>query len=499
MKAHIARNQNAGIPLALGWNLSAADRGILEGMAPAFGMKLLLVSPADAGRTVAQLLGEVEVKTTRTLVLEPGAYPPALVLANFKDKDVDTLLDLMKQAQVNIPLKAVVTPTSKSWVFGDLLAHRLYRRKGDRQSMMTKRIFSALLAAALSLSLLAGCGSPSGSTASSAADGPQRYSTVFYDVFDTVTQVIAYCDSEEEFTAQMDALHADLVEYNQLYDIYNDYDGVTNIKTINDHAGIAPVTVDDKILGMLELAQTMYDTTGGKLNIALGSVLNIWHNYREAALADDNDSNNQLPTQEELDAAAQHCDIANLIIDEDAKTVYLADPAMSLDVGSVGKGYAVEQAAQAAEARGLTSALISVGGNLRAIGTKPDGSQWVGGVENPWNSSEVYTNGSSTVAAVKMSDLSLVTSGDYQRYYVVDGVRYHHLIDPATLWPAAYFDGVSVLAPDSGVADCLTTGLFCLPLEEGKQLVESLDGVEALWCTTDGEVVTSSGWSEHTN
>ncbi len=123
MKAHIARNQNAGIPLALGWNLSAADRGILEGMAPAFGMKLLLVSPADAGRTVAQLLGEVEVKTTRTLVLEPGAYPPALVLANFKDKDVDTLLDLMKQAQVNIHLKAVVTPTSKSWVFGDLLAH----------------------------------------------------------------------------------------------------------------------------------------------------------------------------------------------------------------------------------------------------------------------------------------------------------------------------------------------------------------------------------------
>ena len=97
MKAHIARNQNAGVPLALGWNLSAGDRGKLDGMAPAFGMK--------------------------ALVLEPGAYPPALVLANFKDKDVDTLLDLMKQAQVNIPLKAVVTPANRSWVFGDLLAH----------------------------------------------------------------------------------------------------------------------------------------------------------------------------------------------------------------------------------------------------------------------------------------------------------------------------------------------------------------------------------------
>ena len=365
--------------------------------------------------------------------------------------------------------------------------------------MMTKRIFSALLAAALSLSLLAGCGSTSGSTASSAADGPQRYSTVFYDVFDTVTQVIAYCDSEEEFTAQMDALHADLVEYNQLYDIYNDYDGVTNIKTINDNAGTAPVTVDDKILGMLELAQTMYDTTSGKLNIALGSVLNIWHNYREAALADDNDSNNQLPTQEELDAAAQHCDIANLIIDEDAKTVYLADPAMSLDVGSVGKGYAVEMVCQAAQARGLTSALVSVGGNLRAIGTKPDGSQWTGGVENPWNASEVYTNTNSIFGSpINMSDLALVTSGDYQRYFVVDGKRYHHLIDPDTLWPAAYFNSVTVLCPDSGMADCLTTGLFCMPLEEGQKLVESLDGVEAMWCTPDQQAVASSGWESHT-
>lgn len=106
MKAHIARNQNAGVPLALGWNLSAGDRGKLDGMAPAFGMKVLPVSPADAGKTVAQLLGEVETRSARTLVLEPGAYPSALVLANFKDKDVDTLLDLMKQAQVNIPLKA---------------------------------------------------------------------------------------------------------------------------------------------------------------------------------------------------------------------------------------------------------------------------------------------------------------------------------------------------------------------------------------------------------
>ena len=161
------------------------------------------------------------------------------------------------------------------------------------------------------------------------------------------------------------------------------------------------------------------------------------------------------------------------------------------------RGYAVEMVAQAAEARGLKSALISVGGNLRAIGTKPDGSQWSGGVENPWNASDVYTASSSYVSGVNMSDMALVTSGNYQRYYVVDGVRYHHLIDPDTLWPARYFDSVSVLSPDSGAADCLTTGLFCMSLEDGQKLIESLDGVEALWCTPDGEVIQSSGWADH--
>ena len=96
---------------------------LLIGRFQIFSIYVLVVSPADVGRTVAQLLGEVETKTARTLVLEPGAYPPALVLANFKDKDVDTLLDLMKQAKVNIPLKAMVTKNNKNWVFGDLLAH----------------------------------------------------------------------------------------------------------------------------------------------------------------------------------------------------------------------------------------------------------------------------------------------------------------------------------------------------------------------------------------
>ena len=119
MKAHIARNQNAGVPMVLGWALAPGDRGILDGMADAFGMKVRLVSPEEAGQTVAQLLA------ARTLRLEPGAYPPAVVLANFRPRDAATLLDLLDNAKTQIPLRAVVTPANRQWVFGDLLAQLL--------------------------------------------------------------------------------------------------------------------------------------------------------------------------------------------------------------------------------------------------------------------------------------------------------------------------------------------------------------------------------------
>ena len=145
----------------------------------------------------------------------------------------------------------------------------------------------------------------------------------------------------------------------------------------------------------------------------------------------------------------------------------------------------------------MVSLSLSVGGNLRSVGSKPRGEAWETGVVSPWSDALLYDSGSSLIAVVESNDLAVVTSGDYQRFYTVDGVRYHHIIDPATLWPADYFTAVTIVCPDSGLADCLSTGVFCMPLEEGLALVESLEGVEALWCTKDGEVVTSSGFGSY--
>ncbi len=124
MKARIAKNQNAGIPTILGWNLSGGARGIIAGMAPAFGLKLEMVAPTDAGKTVAQLLGEAQ-GGGKALQLEYSAYPPTILIANMKDRDIDTFLDLLKTSEAQIPVKAVATPTNRGWVFADLLAHLL--------------------------------------------------------------------------------------------------------------------------------------------------------------------------------------------------------------------------------------------------------------------------------------------------------------------------------------------------------------------------------------
>ena len=141
--------------------------------------------------------------------------------------------------------------------------------------------------------------------------------------------------------------------------------------------------------------------------------------------------------------------------------------------------------------KGAACGYINLGGNVLCLGAKPDGSSYNIGIQRPFDEE------GAAMLAVSVTDQTVVSSGVYERYFEVDGKRYHHIIDPDTLWPAAYYNGVTVLCPDSGMADCLTTALFCMPLEEGQKLVESLDGVEAMWCTPDKQSTTSSGWDSH--
>ena len=317
-----------------------------------------------------------------------------------------------------------------------------------------------------------------------------RYQASFLEVFDTKTDVIGYSTSEEEFTKQVTLLKEKLEYYHKLYDIYHNYEGINNIKTINDNAGVAPVQVSQEIIDLLLFSQEMYEKTDGQINIAMGSVLKIWHNYREEGL--NNPQIAELPPMEELQMAAEYCDITQMIIDKEAKTVYLPNENMSIDVGSIGKGYAVQRVAEYAKEIGMESVLLSVGGNVCAVGTKFDGSDWRIGIKNPNLSSE-----EEYVRKVDIADKCVVTSGDYQRYYLVDGTKYCHIIDGDTLMPADYFPSVSIVAEDSGMADALSTSIFNMPFEDGLAFINSLDGVEAMWILQDGSVEYSANFEQY--
>ncbi len=313
--------------------------------------------------------------------------------------------------------------------------------------------------------------------------------------FDTVTTITGYAQTEDEFKKICEEIKTELNEYHKLYNIYYRYNGVNNIRVINEltDGKHNVVKVDKRVLDLLLYSKEMYTLTNGRINVAMGSVLSIWHNYRNEGL--DDPANAELPPLELLQEAKKHTDINNVIIDEKNSTVFLSDPKMTLDVGAIAKGYAVERIAEFLINKGITDFLLNVGGNVRTIGMGKDNEPWKVGIENP---NTQMQEEKPHIEYLKMSDLSLVTSGCYQRFYEVEGKSYHHIIDPETLYPGERYLSVSVLTADSGLGDALSTSLFLMNIEEGKKLVDSLENVEAMWVMPSGEQVYSNGFKAYT-
>jgi len=223
----------------------------------------------------------------------------------------------------------------------------------------------------------------------------------------------------------------------------------------------------------------------------MGSVLSLWHDARTHG--EKHPESAALPDMERLKEASLHTDIEKLIVDKEKSTVTLLDDKMSLDAGAVAKGYAVEMIAQNLESDGISGYLLNVGGNVRAIGLRPDGTKWTVGIENPDSTSK----DDAFLALVSAESEAIVTSGSYQRYYYVDGKAYHHIIDPKTLMPGENFRSVSVICQSSAIGDALSTALFCLDYKKGSALIESLEGVEAMWVMPNGEIEFSSGFESY--
>ena len=317
--------------------------------------------------------------------------------------------------------------------------------------------------------------------------------------FDTKIDLIASVESQSEFDTYFKIVKEEFWRYHQMFDKYNDYDGINNIKTINDNAGIKPIVVDPITIEMLLLAKEYTELSDGYFDITFGSVLEIWHDYREEGeLLNADGKPGRGPDMAVLEEAKQYTGWQLEEIDETNNTVYLTNPRTKLDVGAIAKGYATELVALTLEEQGLKHAIVSGGGNIRTIGTKLSGTPWSIGVEEPSD----FPMGSSVDVFTFPSDMSVVTSGDYQRYYLVENEkRMSHLINPHTLMPEDIFKSVTIFTPNSSQADALSTAVYMMTYEEALEFKDRYNeqypdqAFEILWISdTETEWTESKGY-----
>ena len=343
---------------------------------------------------------------------------------------------------------------------------KILKSKPERGFKRFTRIYADLVMV-IAVALLSGC-SPV---------GPTRYQGGFFGTFDTFVQVILYADSEQSFEGHFLAVQDMFTHYHRLFNIFESFDGVNNLRTVNENAGIAPVAVEQEVIYLLKISRQAYFDTDGAINVTLGPVLSIWHDYRLRGSRDV--ENATLPTYGVLREAAALADINGLVIDAEVGTVFLTALGMSLDVGATAKSFAASRAAALLRERGVSAAIIDAGGDVVTIGESPvnGGQPWSVGVR------DFRTN--SLFDTVRARDMAAATSGGYIRHFIVDGTEYNHIIDPVTLMPATRYAFVTILHEDANVAEMLSTALFILPFEAGYALARRFDAA-AVWVFLDG-------------
>lgn len=296
--------------------------------------------------------------------------------------------------------------------------------------------------------------------------------------FDTVFTFIAYTKNKAEFDTYYQLFSRECIRYSKLFDNYKSYQNLSNIKTINDQAGKKPVKVDPIIIDLLKLSKKYSLLTNSQFDITIGSVLKIWHTYRETGIkANSSKQESEIPPLESLKTAQTHGGWQHIQIDEAASTIYIDDPATSIDVGGSAKGYAVEKIAQKLTNSGCDHAIINGGGNIRIIGSKPSAAKWSVGVQIP----DFQKLSSESLLSVEIdTSTSFVTSGDYQRFYMYKDQIMHHIIDPSTLYPARHARSVTIMCKDSAIADILSTSLYTMSHKDGAALLKQLSKSEGI-------------------
>lgn len=289
----------------------------------------------------------------------------------------------------------------------------------------------------------------------------------------TVVSISIY-DSDKEHVLGLVMDRVEELEY-----IISDEIDTTEVSEINQKAGVEPVQVSDELYYLIEKSIEYGELSNGGFDITVGSLSNLWRIGFDDA---------RKPEQQEIDQVLPLIDQEKVQLNPDDQSVFLIEEDMLLDFGAIAKGYITDEIRLLLTEEGVTSAIIDLGGNIYVMGHRPTGDEWTVGIQNP------FLARGEVVGRMDATDQSIVTSGIYERYIEVDGVQYHHLLDPKTGYP---FDneiaGVSIVSDDSIDGDALSTVVFAKGLDQGLDFIESFTGAEAIFVTKDREIILSSG------
>lgn len=301
----------------------------------------------------------------------------------------------------------------------------------------------------------------------------KEYTSKFY-YMDTYIYVKVYSEDFEEANKALKKVEKMYKEYHELTDRYNSYNNINNLYYIkNNEIEDEYIEIDQRLYDVIKYGKEAYQKSDGLVDISMGNVIDVWKKYR--------DSKNGIPSEEELEIA-NTSDIEDIILKDGNK---IKNSHVNIDLGAISKGYTTKKVGEYLDSIGMNEYLINAGGNV-LVGDHYEKSSYKVGIEDPNNKNDIFT-------VLKGNNISIVTSGGYERYYEYEDKKYHHIINPETLYPTDYMKSVTIITKDSALSDMLSTYLFLLSIEDGKEYINNLEDVEAIWYTNDDEIVLSDG------
>lgn len=290
----------------------------------------------------------------------------------------------------------------------------------------------------------------------------------------TLVSITAVSTSEAKASKALDEAYRELDRLGRLLNFYADD---SELAAINRNAGVGPVRVSPDTLEIVRAAVFAGQETEGGFDVTVGPLVRLWDFKKQT-----------LPTAAGVAERLPLVGYGNIVVDPAASTVFLKKAGVQMDLGGILKGFAADKAVEILRKNGIEDGIVAVAGDIKAFGRQPDGRPWNVGIQNP----RQQGGDDALLATVSLETRGISTSGDYQRYFIRDGVRYHHLLNPKTGFPESLCRSVTVIAPAAALTDAFATGIFVMGPEKGIAVLERL-GMDGVIVAGDGEILMTKG------